>query len=356
MQYSVIFASAMLSAFTMPIILKFAHRNGLYDVAGGRKNHNGNIPRLGGLGMFLAFAAVLVLFLVLRPGVVSVELASRAAKLWPFGLGALLMHGIGLLDDFREQPAKRKLVVQIVAAVVVVAAGFRFKGFGFRADLLSGQLSWVSIVISVGWIVGVANAINFIDGMDGLAGTLSLIAALACAVFYYRAGDASSSFLCLGIAGVIVGFLFFNFPAPKAQIFMGDSGSLFLGFSLAVMPFLGQANNAGHVIAGPGLFPSVTLLALPIFDALRVIVRRMQEHRNIMAADRLHIHFLFFDSGFSSISVISILGLFGLIQGIVMIVVSMIPQSLGYLLEFISFGVLGILFRYADSLNAWKSS
>jgi UDP-GlcNAc:undecaprenyl-phosphate GlcNAc-1-phosphate transferase len=355
MQYSVVFASAMLSAFTMPFILEFAHKKSLYDVAGGRKKHNGNIPRFGGVGMSLAFAAVVILFLVVRPGGVSIELASRAAKLWPFAVGAVLMHSIGLLDDFKAQPAKLKLAVQIAAAILVVAAGFRFKGFGFREDVLARQLSWVSIVVSVGWIVGVANAINFIDGLDGLAGTLSLIAALSFSVFYYRVGDASSSFLCLGIAGVIIGFLLFNFPAPKAQIFMGDSGSLFLGFALAVMPFLGQANNVGHVVAGPGLFPSVTLLALPIFDALRVIVRRMREHRNVMTADRIHIHFLFYDSGFSAISVITILGLAGLMQGVVMILVSMIPQSLGYLLEFISFGALGILFRYANSLKALKS-
>lgn len=351
MQYEVVVASAVLSALTMPFILRFAHRNKLYDVAGGRKNHTGMIPRLGGVGMFVAFVAVVSAISIVQPGPVSIDLVMRASKLWPFAAGMVIMHIIGLLDDLKPQPAKLKLAVQIVAALIVVLSGYRFRGFGFREDLLSGQLPWLSLIISAGWIVGVANAINFIDGLDGLAGSLSFIAAFAFGIFYYRAGDASSSLLCLCIAGVIVGFLFFNLPLPKAKLFMGDSGSLFLGFCLAVMPFLGQAHEVRRVVPGPGLFPSITMLALPVFDALRIMALRLAQGKSPMAADRQHIHFLFADGGYSSRVVVLLLDASAIMLATMVLIASSMPQSLGYMLEIIAIGFLCILFRYAQYVN-----
>lgn len=351
MQYSVIVASAMMSAFAMPFILDISHQNKLYDTAGGRKNHNGNIPRLGGLGIFAGFVVIVAAFLALQNSGVSRELLSRGPALLPFAVGAALMHFIGFLDDLKARPALLKLGVQIIAALVVVLAGYRFRGFGFRADVLSGPLSWLSIVLSAGWIVGVANAINFIDGLDGLAGSLAFIAAMAFGIYYYRMGDTSSSFLCLTIAGAVVGFLFFNFPAPSAKIFMGDSGSLFLGFSLAVMPFLGQTQGASTGI-GLGVLPSMTLLGLPVFDALRVIMLRMRSGENPMQPDRRHIHYLFADSGFKTISVIAILDSVAILLAGSIFMAAYMPQSLGYMLLLISIGILFILFRYAMSLRA----
>jgi UDP-GlcNAc:undecaprenyl-phosphate GlcNAc-1-phosphate transferase len=309
------------------------------------------IHRLGALGMFVAFVGVIGTLGILQPGPISIEMMSRADKLLPLAVGATLMHIIGLADDFKPQAAWLKLVVQIVAAIIVVAAGYRFQGFGFREDSLANQYSTLSFVLSAGWIVGVANAINFIDGLDGLAGSLSFIAAFAFGIYYYQMGDVSSSMLCLSIAGVVVGFLFFNFPAPKAKIFMGDSGSLFLGVSLAVLPFLGQANRVSQAFPGPGLFPSITILALPVFDALRVILLRLQERKNIMSADRQHVHYCFADAGFSSLSVIGILDAAGVMLAITMLAASYMPRSLGYLLEMISIGLLFIFFRYARSIQ-----
>jgi UDP-GlcNAc:undecaprenyl-phosphate GlcNAc-1-phosphate transferase len=313
------------------------------------------IPRLGGLGMFVAFVAVVTAIAIVQPGPVAIALVTRAAKLWPFMAGMMIMHAIGLLDDLKSQPARLKLAVQIVAALLVVLSGYRFRGFGFQADMLSDQLSWLSVVISVGWIVGVANAINFIDGLDGLAGSLSFIAAFAFGIYYYRVGDAPSSLLCLCIAGVVVGFLFFNLPLPKAKLFMGDSGSLFLGFCLAVMPFLGQANGAVHRISGPGLFPSITVLALPVFDAVRTMALRVSQGKNPMAADRQHVHFLFADGGYSSRVVLVLLDGMAIVLATMVLIASSMPQSLGYMLELIAIGFLCILFRYAQYVGAAKA-
>lgn len=355
MYYEVIAASAVLSAMTMPFILKFAHRNGLYDAMGGRKLHNGLIPRLGGIGMFLAFVAMMILVYCIKPGDVSKQLVARMFLLWPFAAGAVIMHIIGLLDDLRPLPAKLKLVVQTAAAVIVVTNGYGFKGFGFREDVLSGQLSWLSVILSTGWIVGVANAINFIDGLDGLAGSLSFITSFVFGVFYYRIGDMPSSLLCLSIAGIVVGFLLFNFPMPKAKLFMGDSGSLFLGFCLSVMPFLGQANAARHVMLGMGLVPSIVILALPVFDTLRVMALRIYEGKGVMTPDRQHIHYLFADSGLGTLSVIAILDFMAMILSVAVLAASVMPRSLGSLLELISLLLLGILFRYARYVSTSKA-
>jgi len=351
MSYEVALSSAFLSALTMPIILNFAHKNRLYDSLDARKNHNGNIPRLGGVGIFVAFATMMFGLILIQPGTVAKELASRAGQLWPLALSGMIMHIIGLFDDIKAQSPKLKLAIQIVAAIMVVVSGYRFRGFGFRQDAMQGQLAWFSVILSVGWIVGVTNAVNFIDGIDGLAGSVSFIIAIVYGIFYYRVEDPSSSLICLSIAGVIVGFLLFNFPMPNAKIFMGDSGSLFLGFSLAVMPFLGQVPGMESTKVGLGLIPSITMLALPVFDALRVMGLRISKGKNPMSPDRQHLHHLFIDSKYKALKVDLIFFLVSAGLALVVLAASDMPQSLGYMFEFIALGLLLIFFRYVKYVN-----
>ena len=356
MSYEVAISSAFLSAFTMPIILNFAHKNKLFDSSDARKNHNGNIPRLGGVGMFFAFATMMFALILIQPGTVAKELASRASRLWPIGLAGTLMCIIGLLDDIKSQPAKLKLVIQILAAILVVASGYRFRGFGFHQNAMQGDLAWLSVIISLGWIVGVANAINFIDGVDGLAGSISFASSLAYGIFYYRVGDQSSSLICLCIAGVIVGFLLFNLPMPRAKIFMGDSGSLFLGFSLAVMPFLGQVPGIDSSKAGLGLIPSITMLGLPVLDTLRVMGLRISQGKNPMSPDRQHLHHLFFDSNHGALRVDITFFLVSAGLALAVLASSVMPRSLVYMIEFIALGLLLIFFRYGRYVNIEHSA
>lgn len=350
MNISLFIASTCLSAFFMPIVIGYAKKNELYDTNGGRKIHSGNIPRLGGIGMFWAFIIILFFFTSAGYSPVLAELVHRTSRFIPIGIGVALVHSIGVLDDFKPQPARLKLGIQVLVVLLVVGSGFGFKGFGFTADILSGPLSWLAVIISFGWLVGVPNAVNMIDGLDGLAGGGSLIVSLAYAFFYYIQKDMVSAFLCLSLAGVVMGFLFFNFPAPKAKLFMGDSGSLFLGFSLAVMPFLGQTaqSPASRQI---GLIPAALLLIVPIYDTLRAIVRRLRANRDIMSPDRLHIHHLFFDNGYKPITILGMLYGATVLQVVVVLIALSMPRSLGYMLEAISFGAVALLFRFARSLQ-----
>jgi len=350
MQYSSLFISAVLSAGLMPLIMDVARTNGLYDTTGSRKIHSGQVPRLGGIGMFLAFLAVVVVFPFVVGNELKAQLSGRVTALLPLLIGAFLVHAIGLIDDVKGVPARLKLIVQIAAAAIVVAGGgYRFMGLGYVSDRLASDFSWLSYILTIGWIVGVTNALNLIDGLDGLAGGLAFIASIAFAAFYFFAGDDAATFLCLALAGAIAGFLFVNFPAPKAKMFMGDSGSLFLGFSLSVIPFLGHSGGSSARIVG--VTPALVLLIIPVFDTLRAMYRRWAAHVSFSTPDRLHIHHLFFDSGYKPIAILGILYSAAAFQAIVFVVASRMPSYLSLLVELISFILISVLFRFATSLR-----
>ncbi|PKL06065.1 MAG: hypothetical protein CVV53_06220 [Spirochaetae bacterium HGW-Spirochaetae-9] len=302
MRYSSIVASALLSALMMPLIIGFAERKNLYDSTGERKIHSGNIPRLGGIGMFWAFFAILSLFAFWGNRSTQGGLGVELVDLLPLAFGALGMHFLGLADDIKDLPARYKFLMQSLFALVAVGFGFRFRGLSFGDSLLTGSWTWLSWILSWGWIVGMTNAFNLIDGMDGLAGGVAAIASLAFSALYFIEGYVASAFICFTLAGVVIGFLFTNFPAPRARIFMGDSGSLFLGFMLSVMPFLGQGVRGfaeSRTRLSPGLLPSIALLALPVIDTLYAILRRWWAGLSLATPDRKHIHHRLLDLGFT---------------------------------------------------------
>lgn len=352
MQLMSMLVSTVLSAAAMPAIIRFADVRQLYDGVAERKIHSGQVPRLGGMGIFLAFFLAAAVVPFFGEAGLSGALGARLDTLVPLAVGAVLVYGIGLWDDFTGGKVRAiwKLIVQIVAAVIVVGQGLRFSGLGFSVDGFSGSLRWASSALTCFWIVGVTNAINLIDGMDGLAGGISFIGSLTYAVFYYLAGDQASSFICLCLSGAIAGFLTVNFPAPKAKLFMGDSGSLFLGFCLASMPLLGEVGGAAAKTVG--VVPAALLLFVPIYDTLRAIWRRKRAGVSIATADRLHIHHLFWDAGYKPISILAILYSATLWQAAVFIVASRMSVQFAFLAELIGFLLTGILFRYAASLGS----
>lgn len=359
MYYSTIVVSAVLSALSMPMIIDFARKKNLYDSTGGRKIHSGKIPRLGGIGMFWAFFLALGVFGLAGSRGALAGFSARLTGFAPLALGAAGMHFLGLADDIRSLPAKKKFVIQSIIAAFIVASGFRFRGFGYGTDALSGSLGLSSIIISWGWIVGMTNAVNLIDGMDGLAGGISAIASIAFGFFYLLGGDVPGAFICLTLAGVVIGFLSVNFPAPKARLFMGDSGSLFLGFALSVMPFLGQTKIGFSAAEGswsPGLLPSMALLAIPMIDTLRAIFRRVRAGLSIGSPDRKHIHHLLLDHGYTPLQILNIIYFVMATQASLFIVARTTKSFLAHCLTFASFGISVALFLYVTRLAPRKLS
>ncbi len=231
-------------------------------------------PTLGGVGMFISFAISLLVCLALFPGG---HLSS-----WSFLLGSLLMFVLGLYDEFRPMTPTAKIVGQILAATIVISMGYSSTFFSPRLqNSMLAQLP--NIIFTLVWLVGITNALNLLDNMDGLAGGISLITAGILGYFFWEAGNLPLLWVALALMGSILGFLVFNFP--PAKIFMGDSGSLFLGFTLATLA-IAQQQQASNVFAVLGV-PTLIFM-LPILDTAMVTITRLMRGQSPTHGGRDH--------------------------------------------------------------------
>jgi len=289
-------ASFVLSTAFVAITLYLALKNSWYDHHDERKIHTGMVPRIGGIGFASAFILVaisLTLFTNHRSGASAVSLGPRFI---PALIAMVLILAFGVVDDFRPLRPRYKLIVQSLAAILVLASGFSFHHTAFSALNFNLEFGFWRFPITFIWIVGVTNAINLLDGVDGLAGGVSALAALTFGIIYALLGNSSAAILCLALAAAVGGFLVFNLPLPKARLFMGDGGSQFLGFMLAVLPLL----NDNHGLASIPIPFAAAVLSLPIFDTFAAIWRRTREGRRIDSPDKAHMHHKLMNLGLRS--------------------------------------------------------
>lgn len=276
-----VFSSFLLSVCFVALMLYIARKKSWYDTIDERKIHTGDVPRLGGVGFAGAF--IIVVFVI---SFISPE-DHFGWRFLPVVLAMLLILLCGIYDDLRPLAPRIKMGLQIIAGLCVIFPGYTFSRFIFPDIPLLSSMKWFWYPLSLLWLVGLTNAVNFIDGVDGLAGGVSALAALSyAAVFASFPGSKTATLLCICLAAVIGGFLVFNLPIPKAKIFMGDGGAYFLGFILALLPFINKTN------AQPDfpLLHAAALLQLPIFDTFAAIWRRLRDGRRIDSPDKLHIH------------------------------------------------------------------
>src|SRR5437868_7471246 len=286
----VVFALALFVAAALtPFLITVARRCGLIDHGDARKVHKAPTPRIGGVAIVAGFFAPL-LSLAFIPGRVQTFFAQHHS-LWVLLGCAAAIAALGLYDDLRGASAKQKLFVQIAVAIVMVSVP------GYRIELLHipfGGIQHVGMLaapLSVLWIVGIVNAINLIDGLDGLAGGVALIVVATNLVLGVVHGDVMTVLLMTALAGGVIGFLFYNLN--PAQIFMGDTGSLFLGFVLAAVS-LRTSHKSSTAWA---LLVPVVALGLPIADTLLAFIRRALRVQSPFRPDRGHIHRGLLDSG-----------------------------------------------------------
>ncbi|MDR2478329.1 MAG: undecaprenyl/decaprenyl-phosphate alpha-N-acetylglucosaminyl 1-phosphate transferase [Treponema sp.] len=278
-------ASFVCSVIAVGLMIKISHKRAWYDHVNERKIHSGDVPRLGGIGFALVFiiAAAVICF--------STRKLDSSIRLLPCLGGLVLTLIFGVIDDFRPMPPKLKLLIQFIAAVCVIIPGYTFHRMiyfetGFLGGLLSG-LGWLGYPVSLLWLVGLSNAMNLIDGVDGLAGGLSALIAVTFGLIFLSYAETPQPVLfCVSLFGVLLGFLIFNAPIPRATIFMGDCGSQFLGFSLALLPLLEEHKTTADL---PVLY-AAALLAIPIFDTTAAVLRRIRDGKKIDSPDRAHIH------------------------------------------------------------------
>lgn len=270
MYYIALLFCFILSLIFTPFIKKFALKIGATDKPNYRKIHSKIMPRLGGLAIFISF---LIGFIVFSPD---------SPYFWSIFIGAIIVTATGFVDDIYELSPLFKFSAQFVAALVVALGGAQIDFINLPLDYTI-HFGFLSVPITVLWIVGITNAINLIDGLDGLAAGVSSIALLTISGLAISLGDTFVAFIGMMLLGSTVGFLFYNFH--PAKIFMGDTGALFIGYMIGVLSILGFKNATLFSLLVP-----ITILGVPILDTVFAIIRRIIHKQPFYMPDKLHLH------------------------------------------------------------------
>jgi UDP-GlcNAc:undecaprenyl-phosphate/decaprenyl-phosphate GlcNAc-1-phosphate transferase len=276
------FVAVCVSLAVTPVVVRTAHARRLYDVpTEARRIHTRPVPRLGGIAVFVATMVALVS--AVGVGILDPRISSETGRyLLGIGLGGGLLFLAGLWDDTRGLRPLTKLVAQLAAAGLAFAFGFRIDVIGLGSTEL--VLGWLSLPITILWVVGVTNAFNLIDGLDGLATGIAIVALATTLAVALALGNLEVAVVCAALMGALVGFLGFNFN--PARIFLGDSGSLYVGFMLAVLSVHGSVKSATAALVIVPLFA----LAIPLLDTTLAILRRWLRGVPLSGADSRHIH------------------------------------------------------------------
>ena len=291
-------ATAVSSTLLVGLILRLSHHKSWYDPVSDRKIHLADVPRLGGIGFALVFVAASIIIIFLN------HETDYFIRFLPCLAGICIVVVFGVWDDFHPLKPQIKLLVQILAALCVIIPGYTFRRIVFFDGGFLEDIPWLSYPITALWIVGLTNALNLIDGVDGLAGGVSLIIALTFGlIFAQYAETTSAALLCFCLCGSIAGFLVFNVPIPRAKIFMGDGGSQFLGFTLALLPLLEENDT----VASLPVPYAAALLAIPIFDTTAAVWRRLRDGQRIDSPDKAHIHHKLMNLGLETRRIIAML-------------------------------------------------
>jgi len=279
---TVYFGAALVAIFAMPVVTRLSRRFGFVDAPGLRKVHTSPVPRTGGAVLVLATLA-LVLPASLLDNTIGARFQRIEVQVTALLLASVFMFVVGFIDDVRGMRAILKFAAQIAAALLVCASGIRMDevSLGSRLAWNLGPLGWP---LTVFWIVGITNAVNLIDGLDGLAAGICAVTCGVIAFFALYTGQLVMAVVMLALLGSLTGFLFFNFS--PAKVFMGDSGTMFIGFLLGASSVMCATKSAALV----GLALPALALGVPIFDTAFSILRRILERRSIFAPDRRHIH------------------------------------------------------------------
>lgn len=276
-------ATVLVSLVITPLVRKLAFFVGAVDKPNNRKVHKTIMPSMGGLAIYLSFMIVILTTQTITKPILGLL------------VGSTIIIGVGIIDDIKELSAKTKLSLQILATIVLVL-------FGIKINVLTNpfnpgeviHLGMLSVPLTIFWIIGVTNAVNLIDGLDGLASGLSMIGAITLGLVAWSHEGQWIILVCsMILAGSILGFLKYNFH--PAKIFLGDTGALFLGFTLATLSVLGLTKGAAAI----SIFVPIVVLGVPILDTLFAIVRRYMNKQPIFKPDKEHLHHRLLAIGFT---------------------------------------------------------
>lgn len=278
----------VVTLITIPPVISLIRKYSLFDVPNARKEHSTPIPTMGGVAVVAGMMMALFLWFPFSNALAQVA----------FFFSITVLLALGIMDDLKDLSAKYKFIVQFCLAVLISLSGIRITSFdgllGIYELPLMAQYTFTILAI-----VGITNAFNLIDGIDGLAGGLGFMSLVTLGIFLTLNGDSNTALIAFALAGGILAFLYFNLN--PARIFMGDTGSLVLGFVIAV---LGVRLMQVNMLAANPVFPHASLFVLgvvliPVFDTLRVFGTRLWQGKSPFSADKTHIHHLLTNQGFS---------------------------------------------------------
>lgn len=284
------------SWFLTPPAARLGRSLGLVDAPSGRRTRRRPIPTIGGVVVFGSFAASLLAAFVWRGGAAPLSVRHLAALL----LGGSAILALGMADDRRGVDARVRLLVQTGVAAAMLGAGIGIDHIRLPFGRMI-ELGWLGYPVTVLWFVGFMNALNMIDGLDGLASGIVAITSLALLAVGIEEGNPLLVLTCGALLGSTVGFLLHNFP--KGDVYLGDAGSTVLGFFLAGASVLGAAND----VASKSLVVAAACMAIPAFDVVTAVTRRLRGRRGIMTPDRSHVHHRLIRFGLSPRGVVLVL-------------------------------------------------
>ncbi|GAA0469266.1 MraY family glycosyltransferase [Alkalibacillus silvisoli] len=319
------FFVALITALVMtPIVRKIAIKYRIVDSPDERKMHTEEKPYLGGIAIF---SGVMVAYIMFWP--------SHEHQL-AIVIGAFIMLLTGFFDDLFNLRPVYKLAGQGLAAVMIVSSGLLIERINipFFGEI---ELNNLSIIITIIWILAVSNAINLIDGLDGLAAGVTSIALTAILIMSFIDGNFAAAFLAIILIGSNLGFLYYNFN--PARIYMGDSGSLFLGYMVAIISMLGLFKN----VALFSFIIPLMVVAVPIVDTFFTIIRRLKNGESVMTADRKHIHHQLIDAGLSHRGAVLVIYLFSALFGALAILFGYSTLGASILFAFLAFLLIHII-------------
>ncbi|MBQ4092496.1 MAG: undecaprenyl/decaprenyl-phosphate alpha-N-acetylglucosaminyl 1-phosphate transferase, partial [Firmicutes bacterium] len=303
---------------------------GVFDAPDARKVHKKPMTRMGGLGIYCGFLAGFLVY------------GDFSREMLGWMLSCSFVVAVGFYDDVKNISPKLKFLGQIVAACILMAFGVHLEYFSIPFTDTIIDMGFFGYVISLLWLVGVCNAVNLIDGLDGLAGGVSAIAALSLGVVTYAGGLSVVAALCVILFGSILGFLRWNFN--PAHLFMGDCGSLLLGFLLAVFSLMGISEGATLI----GLAVPILILGIPILDTFFAIIRRKRSGKPIFQADKGHFHHLLLGMGLSHRDTVLFIYAVTFLFGAMALMITLLPTMYSILASFV---VLLLIFAGALKLG-----
>lgn len=324
------FAVAMIVVLiATPLVILLAKKTGAMDAPNARKVHKKPIPRIGGLAIYAGFMASII-FVAAKFGL-DTELIKETVGLT---LSGSIIVAVGLVDDYKNLPAKVKLLGQICAASVLVL------GFDVRIDFVTHpfgdyfyfdnlSIPHLAIPITIFWLVGLTNTVNLIDGLDGLAAGVSAIASLTILLVALEKNFILVAVLTAALAGAAVGFLKYNFN--PAKIFMGDTGSMFLGFMLAGISVMGAVKSVATI----ALIVPIFALGLPILDTTFAIVRRLRGGVPIFKPDKGHLHHRLLSVGFTQCQAVLLMYVISALFGLSAIALTAVSLQIAVLILFV---------------------